>query len=148
MKHYYNSLIVWLIIADIFLLVIFGILITTTLVSQQYNDLFTIIPLFFVFTAFFAGTEIFLIKYYANIVISVEFSGEDIILITNTKRHQMPVKYISEVKEIPSLCRTYIKYNNGGTKKQFTYVMRYALKTRHLNFEEMKRHMPYTKFDI
>ena len=148
MKHHYNSLIVWLIIADIFLLVIFGILITTTLVSQQYNEFFTIIPLFFVFAAFFTGTDIFLIKYYANIVISVEFSGEDIILITNTKRHQIPVKYISEVVEIPSLYRTYIKYNNGGTKKQFTYVTKYAFKTRHLNFEEMKRHMPYTKFDV
>ncbi|MCH5303242.1 MAG: hypothetical protein J1E41_00130 [Ruminococcus sp.] len=147
MKYFYKILKGFIVIADIFILVIFGILIISTMFSNKYDDLFIIIPLFFVFVVFFVFIEFVLIKYYGKIVISVEFSGEDVILITNTKRHILPAKYVTEVEEITSLARTYIKYNDGVTKKKFVFQMMYfPFRIHHLNIQEMKKHMPYTMF--
>lgn len=147
MKNYYKILKLFFIVADIFFFIVFGILIIITLLSNKYEDLITIIPLFLCSATFMSFIEIFLIKYYGNIVTSVEFNGNNVILITNTKKHILPAKYFSEVKEVNSLARTYIIYDDTKIKKKFIFQMKYSpFKTYHLNLQEMKEHMPYTKF--
>lgn len=147
MKNYYKILKLFLIVADIFFFLVFVILIISTLLSNKYDELIIIIPLFLFSVALISFIEIFLIKYYGSIVTSVEFNGNNVILITNTKKHILPAKYFSEVKEVNSFARTYIIYDDTKIKKKFIFQMKYSpFKTYHLNFQEMKEHMPYTKF--
>lgn len=148
MKNYYKRLKIFFIITDIYIIILFGIVIISTLLSHNYEDLLTIIPLFSFSAVFIASIEIFLIRYYGNIVVSVEFSGDDVILITNTKRHTLPAKHFSMVEEVPSLGRIFIIYDDGKTKKKFTFKMKCLVfkPYHHLNIQEMREHMPYTKF--
>ena len=148
MKAYYKLLKCVCITADIFALLIFGTLITVIVLSGEYEQLGTIIILLLIFAAAFAVVEIFLLKYYGNVVTSVEFSGNDVIIITNRKRYVLPDKYFTRVKEDTSTARTYITYDDGQSVKRFVFQMKYSpFKTYHLDIAEMKKHMPYTIFE-
>lgn len=147
MKIFYTCLKILIIIADVFLFSVFLFLIAASVVTDKYDDLRIIILLMIICGAFFAAVETFLIKYYSNVVVSIEYQFDDVVLKTNTKIYVLPGKYFTEIKEDKSTARTYIKYDDGKRKQTFVFQMKYSpLKTHYLNIYEMKTHMPKALF--
>lgn len=70
---------------------------------------------------FITIVETILLKYYGNIVVSIEYQDDNVILITNKERYILPGKYFTEIKEDISTARTYIKYNDGIRQKPLCF---------------------------
>lgn len=142
---YYKITKIWFIVADI---IILGILTVLCVIVFRSNEGFaTALLLSSIFVLFIFVLEFFLLRYYRNIVISVGFTDECVIIRTNKTEYTLSKKYFTLVKEETSNALTYIFYNDGTQKKKFVYIMRYAFKTHHLNISEMKMQMPYTRFE-
>lgn len=147
MKHYYTFLKFFCIVTDVFLILVIAMLICLNIHFGEYTQLYTIIPLGLIFIAVFALIEIFLLRYYGNIVISVEYSGSNVILVTNNKSYCVSGDCFSEVFEDTGTARTYIKYRDGEKVKKLTFQMKYSpFKTYRLDIAKMKEHMPYAVF--
>ena len=108
---FYRILKIGMIVADVFIACVLTALCVLTFISQEEFSIALMLSLAFVFG--FSIIEIFLLKYYQNIVISIDF-----------------------IEDCVGICT-----------KKFVYIMRYAFKTYHLDILEMKKHMPYTKFE-
>lgn len=142
---YYKITKVWFMVADI---IILGILSVLCVLAFRSNEGFaTALLLSSIFILFIFVLEFFLLRYYRNIVISVGFTDDCVIIKTNKTKYVLPKKYFTLVKEETSNGRTYIFYNDGTQKKKYVYIMRYAFKTHHLNISEMEMQMPYTRFE-
>lgn len=147
MKHYYTFLKLFCIVADVFIISVIAMLISLNMLSGEYTQLYTIIPLSLFFIAVFALIEILLLRYYGNIVISLEYSGSNVILVTNNKRYCVSGDCFLEVYEDTGTARTYIKYRDGEKDKTLTFQMKYSLfKTYRLDIDKMKEHMPNAVF--
>ncbi len=120
------------------------ILVISTISGESFLEAIILIP---ITALFLAIIEIFLLRYYQNIVISVEFINDCVVINTNKNKYVLPNKYFTRVKEETSNGRTYIFYNDGIQEKKFVFIMKYAFKTYHLDISEMQKHMPYTVFD-
>ena len=142
---FYRILKIGMIVADVFIACVLTALCVLTFISQEEFSIALMLSLAFVFG--FSIIEIFLLKYYQNIVISIDFIEDCVVVYTNKKKYILPKKYFTLVKEQPANGRTYILYNDGICTKKFVYIMRYAFKTYRLDILEMKKHMPYTKFE-
>lgn len=145
MKIYFKIFKLIVIIADIFIAGVLSIVLVSTYFVE--DGFITVLMLTAFSVLFFSLLEIFLVKYYQNIVISVDFTGDCVIINTNKKQYVLPKKYIKCVKEDTSSARTYIFYNDGVKEKKFVYIMRYAFKTHYLDICEMKKQLPYTNFE-
>lgn len=94
-----------------------------------------------------AFVEIILFKYYGNIVVSLKYQDDNVIISTNKNNYVLSGEYFTEVKEDKSMARTYIKYNDGKMRKTFVFQMKYSpFKTYYLNLSEMETHMPNALF--
>lgn len=142
---FYKLFKIWIFVADIFFAGILSVLWVCTFVSKEGFGIALILS--FISILFISVLEIFLLRYYRNIVISVSFIDDCVVINTNKQKYVLPKKYFTRVKEEASNGRTYIFYNDGTHKKKIVYIMRYAFKTRHLNISEMKTQMPYTYFE-
>ncbi len=144
-RFFYKLLKVWIIIANIFIIAILFVVLFYAFVSGEGFGI--ALTFSFLSIIFFSILEILLLKYYRNIVISVSFTKDCVVVNTNKETYVLPKRFFTRVKEETSNGRTYIFYNDGLQKKKFVYVMRYAFKTRHLDISEMKMQMPYTTFE-
>lgn len=142
---FYKIFKIALIIADIFLAGVLSILLVSTYLAKE--GFVTAFILSFIFVLFFAIIEVILLKYYKNIVISVGFTTDCVIINTNKERYTLPKEHFTRVKEETSNGRTYIFYKDGVQEKKFVYIMRYAFKTHHLDISEIKKQMPFTIFE-
>lgn len=142
---FYKIFKIALIIADIFLAGVISILLVSTYLAKE--GFVTAFILSFIFVLFFAIIEVFLLKYYKNIVISVGFTTDCVIINTNKERYTLPKEHFTRVKEETSNGRAYIFYKDGVQEKKFVYIMRYAFKTHHLDISEIKKQMPFTIFE-
>lgn len=145
LNKFYKLLKIELIIANVFVICIYSaILIISTVSGEGFIEAIILIPI----TALMLTViEMILLKYYQNIVISVEFIDDCVAINTNKGKYVLPNKYFTRVKEEPSNGRTYIFYKDGTQEKKFVFIMKYAFKTYHLDMDEMKLHMPYTVFE-
>lgn len=147
MKKFYSYLKILSFIIDTFFVMVFLFLIFVNLLSAKYKELSLIFLIMLIGGGFITIVETILLKYYGNIVVSIEYQDDNVILITNKERYILPGKYFTEVKEDISTARTYIKYNDGKKAKTFVYQMKYSpFKTYYLNIDEMKIHMPFALF--
>ncbi|MDD6848326.1 MAG: hypothetical protein PUD53_06110 [Oscillospiraceae bacterium] len=144
-RVFYKLFKIWILVADVFFIGVLSVVLVSTFVYKEGFGIALI--LFFISILFITILEIFLLKYYRNIVISVGFINDCVVINTNKEKYVLPKKYFTRVKEETSNGRTYIFYNDGTQEKKFVYIMRYAFKTRHLNISEMKTQMPYTIFE-
>lgn len=144
-RFFYKLLKVWIIIANLFIIAILFVVLFYAFVSGEGFGI--ALTFSFLSIIFFSILEILLLKYYRNIVISVSFTKDCVVVNTNKETYVLPKRFFTRVKEETSNGRTYIFYNDGLQKKKFVYVMRYAFKTRHLDISEMKMQMPYTTFE-
>ncbi len=146
LNQFYKILKIIFIIADVFVIGIYSAILIIALISGEgFWEATILIP---VTALVFAIIEIILLKYYQNIVISVDFIDDCVVINTNKEKYVLPNKYFSRVKEEISNGRTYIFYNDGNQEKKFVYIMKYTpFKTHHLNISEMKKHMPFTVFE-
>lgn len=142
LNKFYKLLKIELIIANVFVICIYSaILIISTVSGEGFIEAIILIPI----TALMLTIiEMILLKYYQNIVISVEFTDDCVAINTNKEKYVLPNKYFTRVKEEPSNGRIYIFYKDGTQEKKFVFIMKYAFKTYHLDMNEMKLHMPYT----
>ena len=126
---------------------VFLFLIFVNLLSAKYKELSLIFLIMLIGGGFITIVETILLKYYGNIVVSIEYQDDNVILIKNKERYILPGKYFTEVKEDISTARTYIKYNDGKKAKNFVFQMKYSpFKTYYLNMDEMKIYMPFALF--
>lgn len=147
MKHYYTFLKLFCSVADVFLILVIAVLIGINMLYGEYSQLYIIIPLSVLFVAVFALIEIFLIRYYGNIVISIDYSGSNVVLVTNNKTHYISGDCFTEVCEDTGTARTYIKYRDGKKIKTLVFQMKYSpFKTHRLDIDKMKAHMPNAVF--
>ncbi len=147
MKHFYTFLKLFCIVIYVFLTLVIAMLIYLNMLFSEYTQFYTIIPLGLFFIAAFALIEIFLLRYYGNIVISIEYSGSNVILVTNNKRYCVSGDCFLEVYEDTGTARTYIKYCDGEKVKKLTFQMKYSpFKTYRLDIDKMKEHMPNAVF--
>ena len=121
MKKFYSFLKILIFIIDTFFVLVFLFLIFANLLSAQYKELPLIFLLMIIGGGFITIVETILLKYYGNIVVSIEYQDDNIILITNKERYILPGKYFTEVKEDISTARTYIKYNDGKMQKPLCF---------------------------
>lgn len=142
---FYKLFKIWMLVVDIFFVGVLSVVLLSTFVSKEGFGIALILS--FVSILFISILEIFLLRYYRNIVISDGFINDCVVINTNKQKYVLPKKYFTRVKEETSNGRTYIFYNDGTQEKKFVYIMRYAFKTRHLNISEMKTQMPYTIFE-
>lgn len=142
---FYKMFKVGILIADLFLVGALSVVLVTAFVSQEGFGVALI--LFFVAIMFMFVLEIFLLRYYRNVVIAIGFKDDCVVIKTNKEEYVLPKKHITRVKEDTSIGRTYIFYNDGTQEKKFVYIMRYAFKTRHLDISEMKAQIPNTVFE-
>lgn len=141
---FYKILKIIFIIADIFVIGVYSaILIISVISDESFLEAIILIP---ISALFFTIIELFLLRYYQNIVISIEFIDECVVINTNKEKFVLPNQYFTRVKEETSNGRTYIFYNDGKEVKKLVFIMRYAFKTYYLDIDEMKQHMPYTVF--
>lgn len=147
MKKFYSYLKILSFIIDTFFVMVFLFLIFVNLLSAKYKELPLIFLIMLIGGGFITIVETILLKYYGNIVVSIEYQDDNVILITNKERYILPGKYFTEVKEDISTARTYIKYNDGKKAKNFVFQMKYSpFKTYYLNMDEMKIYMPFALF--
>lgn len=142
---FYKIFKIAVVIADVFLAGILSVLLVCTYLAEE--GFITLFILSLIIMMSFAVLEILLLQYYQNIVISVGFTADCVVINTNKESYTLPKKYFTRVKEETSNGRTYIFYKDGVQERKFVYIMRYAFKTRHLDIGEMIRQMPYTSFE-
>ncbi len=145
LSTFYRIFKIIIFIADIFAICIYSSILILTLISGE--SFLEAIILIIISALILTIIEVSLLKYYQNIVISIEFVNDYVIINTNKAKYILPDKCFIRVKEETSNGRTYIFYNDGIHEKKFVYIMKYLFKTYHLDIEEMKRHMPYTVFE-
>lgn len=148
MKFFFKFLILFIILVDVFYIGIFSLLVFMTVYTNEYEQLYVILSLFFVSALFFIILEVFLLRYYGNIVISVSFKNDDCIIKTNTKEYVLPSENFYRVEECIWQGRTFIFYDDGNLKRKFTFQMKYfPFHSYHLNINEMKNHMTNALFE-
>ncbi len=148
MKYFYKILILFIIFVNVFYLCVFSFLIYMTVFTKEYEQLYVILPLFFVAALFFASIEVLLIRYYGNIVVAVNFENENCIIKTNRKEYFLPSENFYRVEKCEWQGRTFIYYDDGNFKKKFTFQMKYSpFHSYHLNINEMKFHMTNALFE-
>lgn len=147
MKYFFKFLIAFLIFADIFFFALFGFLFFMIIHTNEYEQLYVIIPLFIVAVLFLGCLEVFLLKYYANIVISVSFENENCIIKTNIREYVLPCENFYRVEDCKWQGRIFVFYDGGNFKRKFTFQKQYfPFYKNHLNIDEMRIHMSNAVF--
>lgn len=109
---------------------------------NEYEQLYVIIPLFLVATLFLGCVEAFLIRYYANVAISVSFRNENCVIKTNIREYVLPSENFYRVEDCKWQGRIFIFYDDGDFKRKFTFQKRYSpFHSYNLNINEMRIHM-------
>lgn len=145
MRWFYRALKIFIICGMIFLNLI---LIPCLLYSvMEYRWDMTVGVLFAL--VWMNGISLFIITYYRNLVIEVDFDGDTTVITTNSKLICLPSKNFVEVIDSSFLGRTILKYEEGTTRKRFIFQKQYSLfKVYSLDLIEMKKHMTHAAFKI
>lgn len=142
MKCFFKFLIAFFVLADVFFLALFGFLFFMIIHTNEYEQLYVIVPLFLIATLFLAFVEGLLLRYYGNIVISVTFENENCIIRTNIREYVLPCENFYRVEDCKWQGRIFVFYDDGNFKRKFTFPKQYfPLYRYNLNIDEMRIHM-------
>ena len=146
MKHFFKFLVAFFVLADIFFIALFGFLFFMIIHTNEYEQLYVIIPLFIVAVLFFGFIEVLLLKYYGNVVISVSFENENCVIKTNIKEYVLPSEKFYKVEDCRQ-GRIFLFYDDGDFKRKFTFQKKYfPFHNYNLNIDEMRVHMTNAVF--
>ena len=147
MKYFFKFLIAFLIFADIFFFALIGFLFFMIIHTNEYEQLYVIIPLFIVAVLLLGCLEVFLIRYYANVVLSISFENENCVINTNVRKYVLPSENFYKVEDCKWQGRIFIFYDDGNLKRKFTFQKKYfPFHSYHLNIDEMRVHMTNAVF--
>ncbi len=124
-----------------------GMIIHELMISNSFSCLivlFIFIPMFCYFIYF----NYYFFKYYLNNVKRITISNGEMIVLIAKKIYTIPIDKVLYVKNAKITQRVIILYNDGIKNRKFiahTYKNN-PLRIERLDFEELKRNLPYTKF--
>ena len=133
---------------DIFVVTAFSLIILKMVYEKKHDEFGSVLLPICLSVPILTVVNIILITYYRKVVKCVEFEKENVIVHTYHKKYILPNRYFTEVREDLGIKRTIIKYYDGNKKMIFIFHMLHysPFKIYRINIEEMKKHMPYTKF--